>query len=86
MDWGFPGRPCNMLTWPGPAGAESSARFEALLEGFQETEARIFLEQTLDRGYVAKETAAEAQRALDDHIRPAMMGLAFRDGSPEEYI
>jgi hypothetical protein len=86
MDWGFPGRPCNMLTWPGPEGAESTARFEAFIEGLQENEARIFLEQAMERGHVSKEVAAEARAALDDHVRPAMMGLEIRDGAADEYI
>jgi len=39
----------SYVLWPGPAGAESSQRFEILREGVQEGEARIFLEQALDR-------------------------------------
>jgi len=45
----MPGLPCNFLLWPGPDGAESSARFEILREGVQEAEARIVLEQALDK-------------------------------------
>jgi len=44
------GIPVLFLLWPGPQGAETSVRFEALLEGIQETEARIFIEQALHRG------------------------------------
>ena len=47
---GAPGFSIMKSLWPGPGGAESSARFEAMLEGLQELEARIFVEQTLDRG------------------------------------
>jgi hypothetical protein len=86
MDWGFPGRPCNMLTWPGEKGAEPSARFEALLEGIQETEARIFLEQAVDGGDLPDDVAEDAKLVLDDHIRHAMMPLVFRDGAAEEYL
>lgn len=43
------GMPCLSLLWPGKDGAEPSVRFEALLEGLQETEARIFLEQSLEK-------------------------------------
>ena len=43
------GMPNHYMLWPGPAGAESSARFAALREGLQEAEARIYLEQLLVR-------------------------------------
>jgi hypothetical protein len=45
------------VLWPGREGAEPSTRFEALLEGIQETEARIFLEQALERGGLSGELA-----------------------------
>jgi len=55
------------LLWPGPGGAEPSARFEALREGMQEGEARIFMEQVLDRGLLPAELARRAQDVLDRH-------------------
>jgi hypothetical protein len=48
------GMPVLFVLWPGPDGATSSARFEALIEGVQEAEARIFLE----KGGAAKATLA----------------------------
>ena len=58
------GMPALFVLWPGPAGAESSARFEALLEGVQETEARIFLEQALDANKLPAELAAKVRAGL----------------------
>ena len=40
-----------------------------MLEGGQEAEAGIFMEQAVDRGLLPAPLAAEAQRALDDHFR-----------------
>lgn len=54
------GIPVLFLLWPGPRGAETSARFETLLEGIQETEARIAIEQALDRGRLPRDLAARA--------------------------
>jgi hypothetical protein len=62
------GVPVLFTLWPGRDGAESSARFEALLEGIQETEARIFLEQALDRGGL--------NPALADRVRKLLAGRA----------
>ena len=77
------GRSCVQTLWPdraaapaagkpaGPAprGAESSARNEAMLEGLQEAEARIFLEQALDRKLLPADLAGQVQAVLDDHFR-----------------
>jgi hypothetical protein len=43
------GMPFLSLFWPGRDGADSSIRYEALLEGLQEAEARVFLEQAVER-------------------------------------
>jgi hypothetical protein len=61
------GLPVLFTLWPGGEGAESSARFEALLEGIQEAEARVFIEQALDRGQVPPALARRARKALADH-------------------
>ena len=53
--------------WPGPAGAEPSARFEAILEGIQEAEARIFVEQAVQRDLLPKDVAARATDVLNRH-------------------
>ena len=45
----YAGNPIVALFWPGADGAESSLRFEMLCEGAQETEARIFLEQAMEK-------------------------------------
>ena len=55
--------------WPGRDGAESSARFEALLEGIQEAEARIFIERALDGGRLAGDLAQRARDILSRHLQ-----------------
>ena len=64
-----PGMPVSAMLWPGKNGAEPSARFEALIEGLQEAEARIFLEQVLDRKFLPAPLAAKARTALFEHNR-----------------
>ncbi len=61
------GMPVLFTLWPGKEGAETSARHEALLEGIQEGEARIAIEQALDRGAAPKRLEA----VLDEHARGA---------------
>jgi len=68
-EWLLVGRACVRTLWPGPDGVESGARNEAMLEGIQEAEARIFLEQVLDRDVLDKDLAEEVQKVLDDHFR-----------------
>ena len=73
--------PTSVL-WPGRDGADPSQRFEVLREGVQEAEARIFLEQALDRsarltaargaskgGALPPELAQRAQDVLFHHNR-----------------
>lgn len=43
------GVPNLFVLWPGKDGPEPSVRFEILREGLQETEARIFLEQAMEK-------------------------------------
>lgn len=66
------GMPCVQMFWPGPKGAEPSVRFEALREGVQETEARIFMEQAIDRGYLPDDLAAKAAKTLYEHNRETL--------------
>ena len=58
------GMPVLFMLWPGSQGAESSIRFEALIEGLQETEARIFLDQALDSGRLPQELRGRVNRIL----------------------
>jgi hypothetical protein len=60
--------PVLFTLWPGANGAETSARFEALVEGVQESEARIFLEQALDKSALPTDVAARARQALARHF------------------
>jgi len=64
--------PCRMLFWPGPEGAESSARYEMIVEGVQETEARIYCEQVLDSGLLPAEAAGRVKSALNAHNRETL--------------
>lgn len=66
------GRPCVQTLWPGESGVESGARNEVLLEGIQEAEARIFLEQALARKILSENLAAETQKVLDEHFRATL--------------
>jgi hypothetical protein len=63
------GMPVLFTLWPGRDGAESSARHEALLEGIQEGEARIAIEQALDRGRLGPDVARRVRAVLDEHFR-----------------
>jgi len=63
------GRGTLFVLWPGIDGAESSARFEALREGIQDTEARIFLEQALDRGKVPANLVGKVKQVLAENFR-----------------
>jgi hypothetical protein len=67
--WCMVGRACVQTLWPGAADVESSTRVEAMLEGIQEAEARIYLEQMLDRKVLPDDLAREVQGVLDDHFR-----------------
>jgi len=67
--WCMVGRACVQTLWPGTGGVESSTRVEAMLEGIQEAEARIYLEQMLDRRVLTDDLAREVQTVLDDHFR-----------------
>jgi len=81
--WNMVGRSCVQTLWPGREGAEASARHEALLEGTQETEARIFLEQALDRKILPEGIAAEVQKVVDRHCHET---LYIPGGSASVYL
>jgi len=56
--------PVLHVLWPGKDGAESGARFEALIEGVQEGEARLMLEKALDAGKLKPEVAVRVKEVL----------------------
>jgi len=62
------GMPVLFVLWPGTDGAEPGARFEALLEGVQEAEARIVLERALDSRRLTGPRAARARKVLAAHF------------------
>ncbi len=71
---GAPGFSIMKTLWPGPDGAEPSGRFEAMIEGFQELEARIFVEQTLDRGALSAEKTLYVTEQLARHYKGTFAG------------
>jgi hypothetical protein len=56
------------LSWPGPEGAEGTARLEIFREGLQETEARIALEKLLDGGLDKTPEGGKIWELLDARI------------------
>ena len=62
------GMPVLFLLWPGRDGAEPGIRFEALVEGTQEVEARIFLEQAIDAGRLPPALARRVGQVLAEHL------------------
>jgi hypothetical protein len=76
---GHVGATVTALLSPGPEGAESTARFECLVEGVQETEARIFLERKLDGEWARTEPGRATQAMLDRRIEET---LILPPGSP----
>jgi len=58
---------------PGPDGALPTVRFEMMLEGVQECEARIFIEKALldeaKKAQLGEELAKRAQEVLDERVR-----------------
>jgi len=56
------------LSWPGPDGAEGTARLETFREGLQETEARIAIEKVLDGGLGKTPDGGKVWEVLDARI------------------
>ncbi|MBM4042763.1 MAG: hypothetical protein FJ290_30105, partial [Planctomycetes bacterium] len=71
-EWYLVGRSCVQTLWPGEDGAEASARHETMLEGIQEAEARIFLEQCLERGVLKGGLGEQVRAVLDRHVRETL--------------
>ncbi|MHC4917771.1 MAG: hypothetical protein ACYTGB_20030, partial [Planctomycetota bacterium] len=58
----------SYLAAPGLEGAAPTIRVEALVEGLQEAEARVFLERAIDGKELPEELAARAQKLLDGRV------------------
>jgi hypothetical protein len=67
--WNMVGRAIVQSLWPGETCVDTGTCNEVLLEGIQEAEARIYLEQTLDRNVLPEDLAQEVQAVLDGHLR-----------------
>lgn len=75
---------------PGSDGPESTARFEMLKEGIQESEARIVIDQALvdpeKRAKLGDELAAQCQALLDDRTRVLIEHVdAWENRSADRY-
>ena len=82
----YAGNPITAVFWPGEDGAETSARFEMLCEGVQETEARIFLEQAMEKLDDA-ELTRQLTAMLDRRLRDTTFALTTAPHLKiEEYI
>ncbi|MFH0982409.1 MAG: glycoside hydrolase domain-containing protein [Planctomycetota bacterium] len=80
------GMPVTAVFWPGENGAEAGARFECLREGIQETEARIFLENTLEGPGAGAPPLKAAQEILDQRIQATLhIPPAFSEPRVSEY-
>jgi hypothetical protein len=64
------------LLGPGPEGPVATARFEALREGIQQCEARIFIEQALAEGRLPPDLAAACSEVIADRNHAIVMGLS----------
>lgn len=58
------------LSWPGPNGAETTQRFEALCQGIGETEGMLAIAAALDKGSagLSKDTADRCRKVLYDRL------------------
>jgi len=83
---GGPGFSIMKTLWPGPEGAEPSARFEAMIEGLEELEARIFVEQALDRGILPADMSRRVVEQMGRHYKGTFAaGLDWQDRSRRMY-
>ncbi len=60
----------------GPDGPVATVRFEAMREGVEECEARIFIERALDGGKLPPALAARVKETLAERNRNLVMGLS----------
>ena len=78
--WLRAGMPNHFMLWPGKDQPEASTRFMALREGYQETEARIYLEQLIDRQSLPEDLAKRAAKVLLDHHRRTLFVASMCEG------
>ena len=78
--WLRAGMPNHFMLWPGKDQPEASTRFMALREGFQETEARVYLEQLIDRKSLPEDLAKRAAKVLLDHHRRTLFVPSMCEG------
>jgi len=82
---GTVGYAINNVLWPGEKGPEGSARLDALIEGIQETEARIFLEQALARGGLPAELTGRIRARLRRRSQATARILSSTSGHQHDY-
>ena len=73
------------LLYPGDHGAVSSVRYEALLQGLQEAEARICIEQALEGGKLPDALKAELKQALVSYANEKAFSFGYHPYLRENY-
>ena len=73
------------LLYPGDHGAVSSVRYEALLQGLQEAEARICIEQALESGKLPDVLKAELKQALVSYANEKAFSFGYHPYLKENY-
>ncbi len=71
---------CSSLLAPGPKGPIATVRYEVTREGFQECEARIFIERALTdprlKAKLGGKLAARCQEVLDERLKCLIRGMS----------
>ncbi|HUV39762.1 MAG TPA: glycoside hydrolase domain-containing protein, partial [Planctomycetota bacterium] len=57
------------MLYPGPEGASPTARYQVMLEGVQECEARIFIEKAITEKKIDGELAKRCEEILDERVK-----------------
>ena len=73
------------LLYPGDQGAVSSVRYEALLQGLQEAEARICIEQAIEGGKISDALKAELKHALVSYANEKAFSFGYNVYLKENY-
>ena len=81
----YAGFSCQNLLYPGKNGADSSVRYEALLQGLQEAEARIVIEQAIDSDATPAALKNELKQALISYANEKAFSFGYHRYMKENY-
>ncbi|KKM50412.1 hypothetical protein LCGC14_1556050, partial [marine sediment metagenome] len=81
----FPGFSCENILYPGEKGADSSLRYEAFIQGLQETEARIVIEQAIESGGVPSALKKQLRQALISYANEKAFSFGYHTYARENY-